>query len=603
VAEPSPAAGANGASRTPSLPLARLRTAWARLRPLLGDRTAPVVVLAGASVGAGLAEAGVLALAAQVAAAMVVDDDVIGADLWPAGVEMGVSAALAVAFGLAVVRMLLQVVLAWLPARISADVQARLRTDVFEAFTRASWPAQADERDGHLQELMTSQIGQAVQAVLNVAALLSGVAMFATLTVSAFALSVPVALAAMVGAVAMFALMRPLNRRGKAAARELSQAQMDHAAAVNESVRLAEESHVFGTAAAHRDRVGELIEAAREAFFRFQLAARLAGSTYQSLSILLVVGGLAALYAVDAGDLASLGGAVLLLVRAGTYGQHVQGSYHALNQMVPYLDRIDAAVAAYRSSAESDGGAPLPAITSLAFDRATFAYVPDRPALRDVTFEISGGETIGVVGPSGAGKSTLVQLLLRLRQPESGQFLVNGTPASSFSRSDWQRRVAYVSQEPRVFGGTVADNIRYFRHLDDAAVERAARMAHIHDDIVAMPGGYDTVIGQRADAVSGGQRQRICLARALAAEPDLLVLDEPTSALDLASEAAVQASLAELQGRVTMVIIAHRISTLSTSDRLLVLADGAVEALAPARELAATNAFMERAHELTDRTA
>lgn len=563
----------------------------------------PVAVLAGASVGAGLAEAGVLALAAQVAAAMVVGDDVIGADLGPAGVELGVGAALAVAFALAVVRLLLQLVLAWLPARISADVQARLRGDVFEAFTRASWPAQADERDGHLQELMTSQIDQAVYAVLNIATLLSGAAMFSTLTASAFALSVPVALVAVVGAAAMFALLRPVNRLGKAAARDLSQAQMDHAAAVNESVRLAEESHVFGTAAAHRARVGAFIEAARHAFFRYQLAGGLGRTTYQSLAILLVVAGLAALYAADAGDLPSLGAAVLLLVRAGTYGQQVQGSYHGLNQTVPYLDRIDAAVAAYRASAEPDGGAPLPAITSLAFDRATFAYVPGRPALRDVTFEISGGETIGVVGPSGAGKSTLVQLLLRLRQPESGQFLVNGKPASSFSRSDWQRRVAYVSQEPRVFGGTVAENIRYFRDLDDAAVERAARMAHIHDDIVAMPHGYDTVIGQRADAVSGGQRQRICLARALAAEPDLLVLDEPTSALDLASEAAVQASLAELQGRVTMVIIAHRISTLSTCDRLLVLADGAVEALAPARDLAGTNAFLQHAYELTDRTA
>jgi ABC-type multidrug transport system fused ATPase/permease subunit len=554
-----------------------------------------VVVLAGASVGAGLAEAGVLALAAQVAAAMVVGDHTTRANLGPASVELGIGAALAVAFALAVARLLLQLVLAWLPARISADVQARLRRDVFEAFTRASWPAQADERDGHLQELMTSQIDQAVQAVLNVAALLSGGAMFVTLTASALTLSVPVAMVAVVGAAGMFALLRPLNRLGKVAARDLSQAQMDHAAVVNESVRLAEESHVFGAAAADRARVGELINAARRAFFRFQLAGGLARTTYQSFAILLVVAGLAALYVTDAGNLPSLGAALLLLVRAGTYGQQVQGSYHGLNEMVPYLDRLDAAVATYRASVDADGDVLLPAITSLALDRATFAYVRDRPALRDVTFEIAGGEAIGVVGPSGAGKSTLVQLLLRLRHPEAGQFLVNGTPASAFSRSDWQRRVAYVSQEPRVFSGTVADNIRYFRDLDAGAVERAARMAHIHDDIVAMPRGYDTVIGQRADAVSGGQRQRICLARALAAEPDLLVLDEPTSALDLASEAAVQASLAELHGRVAMVIIAHRISTLSICDRVLVFKDGTVEAIGPAELLSDTNEFFEQA--------
>jgi ABC-type multidrug transport system fused ATPase/permease subunit len=215
--------------------------------------------------------------------------------------------------------------------------------------------------------------------------------------------------------------------------------------------------------------------------------------------------------------------------------------------------------------------------------------------VRDLNFEILAGEAIGIVGPSGAGKSTLMQLLLRLRPPSSGVLLVNGEPADSFARSDWQRRVAYVSQDPKVFQATVADNIRYFRDLDHVAIERAARLAHIHEDIVAMRNGYDTVIGQRADAVSGGQRQRIALARALAAEPDVLVLDEPTSALDLASEAAIQASLSELHGQMTMVIIAHRLSVLSICDRVLVLSKGTVEAFAPADELVQTNAFFRHA--------
>ena len=195
------------------------------------------------------------------------------------------------------------------------------------------------------------------------------------------------------------------------------------------------------------------------------------------------------------------------------------------------------------------------------------------------------GESIGVVGPSGAGKSTLVQLLLRLREPAGGAYLVNGLPASSFLLDDWHERVAYVAQEPRVFRGSVRDNIRFFRPIDDTAIERAARMAHIHEDIVALPEGYDTVIGQIADAVSGGQRQRICIARALAAQPGILILDEPTSALDPASERAVQASLSELHGHVILFIIAHRHSTLTDCDRIFAMDAGRLQTLASVEDL------------------
>ena len=173
-----------------------------------------------------------------------------------------------------------------------------------------------------------------------------------------------------------------------------------------------------------------------------------------------------------------------------------------------------------------------------------FAYRPGRLALDGISFTVRAGEAVGVIGPTGAGKSTLVQILLRLRDPDHGDYLINGEQASTWRRSDWQRLVACVPQEPRVFRGTVADNIRYYRDESDAKIERAARLAHVHDDIAAMPAGYSTVIGQRADAVSGGQRQRICLARALLLQPAVLILDEPTSALDLASEVAVRSCLA-----------------------------------------------------------
>jgi len=217
-------------------------------------------------------------------------------------------------------------------------------------------------------------------------------------------------------------------------------------------------------------------------------------------------------------------------------------------------------------------------VRKLAFESVSYAYVPGRRALSDMTFEVTAGETVGIVGPSGAGKSTLVQLVLNLRAADEGRYLVNDVPVEQFSEDDWHERFAYVPQEPRLIHASVADNISYFRSLDSVAVERAARLARIHDDILTWSQGYDTMIGPRADAVSGGQQQRICIARALAAKPEVIVLDEPTSSLDPQSENLLQQSLVGLKGQVTLFIVAHRLSTLDICDRVMVITDGQLEA-------------------------
>jgi ABC-type multidrug transport system fused ATPase/permease subunit len=145
---------------------------------------------------------------------------------------------------------------------------------------------------------------------------------------------------------------------------------------------------------------------------------------------------------------------------------------------------------------------------------------------------------------------------------------------------------------------SVADNIRFFRSLDDDAVERAGRLARIHDDIMGWPDGYDTIVGPRADAVSGGQQQRICVARALAAQPEILVLDEPTSALDPRSEALIQDTLIALKGKMTLFIIAHRMSTLEMCGRVMVIVDGRLEAFDTTALLQKENSYYRSASTL-----
>lgn len=215
--------------------------------------------------------------------------------------------------------------------------------------------------------------------------------------------------------------------------------------------------------------------------------------------------------------------------------------------------------------------------------------------LRGASMTLRPGEIVALIGPSGAGKSTLAQLLLRLREPDGGEYLVNGVPAGSLRWEDWAAKVAYVPQTPQLIYASVADNIRYFRDVSDEEIERAARLAGIHDDVVSWSDGYATLVGPRAAAVSVGQAQRICLARALVLRPLILVLDEPTSALDPTSERLIQASLTALRGSLTLFVIAHRLSTLDICDRVMVIVDGRLDAVEAFDDLQKRNAYYRSA--------
>jgi ATP-binding cassette subfamily B protein len=575
----------------------------ALLGVLIGERRRLVVALGVGSMLSGITEAGILACVAEIAASLVGGAKRVHLTIGPSHLNPSVGTLIIVAFVFVVIRFALQGPTAILAARIASDVQASLRRSLFSAFTRASWSVQSQDREGHLQEIMTSQVLQATQGALNTTALINSSLTFLVLMASALALNVVVAVAVLGAAMLLFALLRPLNRLGARSARALSRAQMEYAGGIGEASRLAEETQVFGVGAAQRKRLNGLVGSARNLYFRTQLFNRLVPSIYQSLVYLILVAGLAALHAAGSRQVASLGAVVLLVIRAGTYGQTVQGAYQSLRQSLPFLERLREAERRYTESAPHAGRLALARVETLAFEHASFSYRPGKPVLTDISFAIARGEAVGIIGPSGAGKSTLVQIILQLRTPDEGAYLVNGVPVQEFSREDWHKQIAYVPQEPRLLHASVAANIRYFRDLDDDAVQRASRLARIHDDVIGWADGYDTIIGPRADAVSGGQQQRICLARALAGRPQVLVLDEPTSALDPKSEMLIQESLTALKQELTLIIIAHRMSTLDMCGRLMVVVNGRLVAFDTKARLQTHNAYYQSASLLTPQTS
>jgi ATP-binding cassette, subfamily B, bacterial len=546
-----------------------------RLSMLIGDRRRSVVGLSAFSICSGFAEAGTLVLIAQVGVAIAGGQKTLHAHIGPLQVTAPLGTLIGVAFALTIVRIILQIPLSVLPARITSDVQAGVRTRLFNAYSRASWDVQSRDREGQLQDTMTTQAMQATAGAQQATLLINSVFTFLVLMITAIAVNLIAAIIVGVTSVLLFSLLRPLRGRQVRYARALSKAQVEYAGGVAEAIRMAQETTVFGVGAPQRERVDHFVDLARQFFFRSQLLGKLVGNMYQSVIYLLLVAGIAGLYFLaGAGHVGALGGIVLLLTRAGSAGQQVQGSYQGVATAIPFIERTQENERRYADSQPPDGEEPLDVVRSVRFEHVSFEYNPGRPVLDDISFEVAGSEVIGVIGPSGAGKSTLVQLLLRLRSPGQGRYLVNGISVEQFKAVDWNRRVSYVAQEPRLLHASVTDNIRFFRDIDQETIERAAKLARIHDDIVRWEKGYDTIVGPRADAVSGGQQQRICLARALVARPEVLVLDEPTSALDPDSEALIGESLKTLKSELTLFIIAHRMSTLDMCDRVMVIVDG-----------------------------
>jgi len=216
--------------------------------------------------------------------------------------------------------------------------------------------------------------------------------------------------------------------------------------------------------------------------------------------------------------------------------------------------------------------------SSIQFDHLTFAYKQE-PVLKNVTLDIPVGQVVALVGPSGAGKSTFAHLIPRFYDPQQGGIKIDGTDIRQFTKKSLRDQIAVVPQMPALFMGTIADNIRIGKlNATDEEVIAAAKKAHAHDFILTLPQGYQTEVGERGDLLSGGQRQRIAISRAFLKDAPILILDEATSALDSESEAKVQAALSDLvKGRTTF-IIAHRYSTITIADRILVFGNGEIVA-------------------------
>ncbi|MEC7376007.1 MAG: ABC transporter transmembrane domain-containing protein [Pseudomonadota bacterium] len=320
-----------------------------------------------------------------------------------------------------------------------------------------------------------------------------------------------------------------------------------------------------------------------------------------AVGIVIWIGGLDVIHGrISPGELAAFVFYSLLVgVAAGAISEVIGELQRAAGSAARLFELLQTESEFVREGEREKAVGNLPAVVrgELRLDQVFFSYHgrQDRPAIAGLTLDIRAGETLALVGPSGAGKSTLFDLLLHFYQPDSGRILIDGVDTATLSLESLRRCFALVPQTPALFHGTVADNIRYARpEASQQAVEQAAKVAHAHEFILALPQGYDTRLGDAGQGLSGGQRQRLAIARALLADAPILLLDEATSALDAESENLIQQAMPALtEGRTTLVI-AHRLATVRDADRIAVMDGGQLLAVGSHEQLMRENSLYRR---------
>lgn len=566
---------------------------WTRVRRLVWPWRGRVGALVAVSFISGLLEALFLVVVTRTALAVADDRERTGL---LAGREFSVTVALIIAGVLLVARLVMALVGVWSSTALDTRLSVALRRDLSDAYLRSSWANQQNEPSGQLQQLLTSFVQEALGVVGSFTSTVTASLNLLALLVIAVLVDPVASLVVVAALFGLGTVLAPIRLRIRLRSRSAARVQREFSAAVSELGQLGLEMQTFGV----RDRFTETISdlVSKEANARrkaINLNSSLA-PIYTSLAFGAVLLGLAVASMVGVGELSAIGAVMLVMLRSLSYGQQLQTASGNLMRSLPFLETLDSTLARYRSLRATEGRERLTTVGPIVAEHVSFSYTNDRRALSGLSFRLEPGEIVGVIGPSGAGKSTLVQLLLGVREPTSGTITVDGVALTDVERTSWTDLVSFVAQEPHLITGTAAENIRFFRAgIDDAALRDAARAANVLADIEALPQGFDSHLGERGTQLSGGQRQRISIARALAKSPTLLILDEPTSALDVTSESLIRDTIASLRGKVTVVIIAHRMSTLDMCDRLMVIEGGRLMAFDTPEQLRHNSEFYRQA--------
>jgi len=471
------------------------------------------------------------------------------------------------------------VVFGYIRGWIGADFLGKESEDVLQRTLYASWPFLLKQKIGSMHNTLVRDIqntGALLGVIAQIVQSFSGLLMYLLVAIN---ISPTMTLYTLGGGMVVLFVVRPLlsrtrriGERAAAVEKQFSQFLSEHIIGMKSIKAAGAGSSAFVSGVMH-------IHLLRTLSIRQALVRSISSSLFQPASLVLVVVLFLLTYHTPSFSIISFIATLYLVQKIFTYLESGQNALLGMSELLPYAQNVSNFKHMLFEHREQvmEGKKPFILKNSLTFDHVSFFYGGSQPVLTDVSFSIRRGETIGLIGPSGAGKTSIADILLRLFRPTSGTLLLDNVPSDEIGVEEWRQQVGYVAQEVFLFNGTIEENIKFYRsELTEADVVAAAQQANIYEFIQELPEGFQTMTGDNGVMLSGGQRQRIALARALAGNPQLLILDEATSALDHESEKLIHESIRALHGKMTVLIIAHRPSTVAEADMIFVLNQGRV---------------------------
>lgn len=466
----------------------------------------------------------------------------------------------------------------YLNAKTTTEYERDTREELFRGALNTSWPYLLDQKSGYLEGVLMDDISNSAQILAQLSGLVLIGTSLITYIVIALRISTPITLMTLgIGAI-IFYFLKPLFYKARKLNEKLSDESKATSHLVHESMSGAKTIKAASTENVISEVGSRYFENLKNARIKLSFYQHYIGSLMEPVGFAYIAVIFLFSYKSPTFNIAAFAAIIYLVQKMFSFIQTMQGKLHSLNSAIPYLKITLDYKEAIRKNKDIDNGTkPFMLNNGFEFRNVNFEYKEGGFTVKDMSFNIRKGEMIGIIGPSGAGKTTLTDLILRLFRPQKGEILADGVDIYEIDKKIWHDNIGYVSQDIFLLNDTIESNIRFFNDsMTYENVIEASKSANIYDLVETLPDKFKTTVGERGLKLSGGQRQRIALARALARKPSILILDEATSALDNESEQKIQEAIKHLRGKLTIFVIAHRLSTVMHSDKILVLKDGII---------------------------